>query len=444
MNKDDLIHIMDSNNRQLTESKEVLHDLIHSVIKNKIDINTRDRWGKALIHLACHHDLGLVKYLVENGVNIDVEDKYQKTPIMLTAKLGNLITSAYLLKMGANLDTVNINDRNDALCEAARYGHKDVFKLILSKMIEQRSGKSDNSALLSVIQEGLLNLADDNYKKAEVFEEKKILHEIKSTLKKAVDNQNLERKAFPSELRNYLKRALYESSKAGHLNIVRVILDTGYRYSAGIKEVFQGCVRHPLVAAAKYEYIDIVEMLINSGVDVNPVMSPDISYRRSSPLHAACNNCNAELIRILINAGADVNKVSPPPYHEYYPDALIANYMSDSQKWPYFKKYTQCLTLLANAGLDFSKRDNKVFGGTFLMLARQFLESEVYEDEFSLLEDVIKLLFKNGAGTDGLNPYGKFDVFEYIEDKKSNRDEDGDVFNKKKRFLMACLRNHKA
>lgn len=52
--------------------------------QNNIKVNARDAYGCTPLHLACEEDRQeIVKFLVENGADLEIKNKEEKTPIDL-------------------------------------------------------------------------------------------------------------------------------------------------------------------------------------------------------------------------------------------------------------------------------------------------------------------------------------------------------------------------
>ncbi|ORX80843.1 ankyrin, partial [Anaeromyces robustus] len=59
-----------------------LNILSYYFIKHGEDINKVNEDGETLLHFACERgNYDIVKYLIENGAKIDVENYYGKTPL---------------------------------------------------------------------------------------------------------------------------------------------------------------------------------------------------------------------------------------------------------------------------------------------------------------------------------------------------------------------------
>jgi ankyrin repeat protein len=95
------------------------------------------------------------------------------------------------------------------------------------------------------------------------------------------------------------RTSLPAASEAGHLDIVRSLLDGG----ADVNER-NASHRTPLHYASQEGRIEVAKLLIEYGADVN---SLDGMLTGWTPLHAASFYGHSDVVRLLLNRGADVN-----------------------------------------------------------------------------------------------------------------------------------------
>ena len=106
-------------------------EIVKYLVENGADINAKDNNGwTSLIHAAYNGHLEVVKYLVENKADINAIGKYfgfdGLTSLMFASMNGHLEVVKYLVENGAN-----INDRNEALMGASISGHLEVVKYLV-------------------------------------------------------------------------------------------------------------------------------------------------------------------------------------------------------------------------------------------------------------------------------------------------------------------------
>ena len=55
------------------------------------NVNDRDEFVRTLLHIASqHNDLKLLQYLIDNGADVNVIDKFDQTALQIAAKSGYL------------------------------------------------------------------------------------------------------------------------------------------------------------------------------------------------------------------------------------------------------------------------------------------------------------------------------------------------------------------
>ncbi|XP_067653167.1 putative ankyrin repeat protein RF_0381 [Haliotis asinina] len=109
-------------------------EVVEFLVSKGADINTSNRAGKNILHLACRaENVELVKYILsKNMADINSRDKKQMTPILIAAMEGHEEVVQLLVNEGAK---VSLRDKkaNNILHLACRGGHVEVVKYILSQ-----------------------------------------------------------------------------------------------------------------------------------------------------------------------------------------------------------------------------------------------------------------------------------------------------------------------
>lgn len=77
------------------------------------------------------HDRHLVEKMLNNHFNINHQDEYLWTPLMMAADIGDLTTTRLLLKQGADVNLTN-NEGSTALMLAARDGHIEIIRSLIA------------------------------------------------------------------------------------------------------------------------------------------------------------------------------------------------------------------------------------------------------------------------------------------------------------------------
>ena len=232
-------------------------------------------------------DLKVVEALLSKGVEIDVEDKDRCTPLMLTARRRHIDILLYLIDCGADIDKKDGRERT-ALHYASERGDLKVVEALLSKGAEIHVEDGDRCTPLF--------LAVKNQKFAIMC------HLIKAgaNVKRLVDD-------FPGSGkgsylgRDHLLRTLSYAINNNHIAEAGVLITNG----VGIEgELDINPPRTALTWSAENGHDSLVRSLILQGVNVN---YQDASG--CSALHFAASSNHIQCGILLVEAGADLRLV---------------------------------------------------------------------------------------------------------------------------------------
>lgn len=123
---------------------------IKKIIKH-VDINMIDNNGNSLLYYAIF-DLKIIKLLIKNGIDINIENKYKETALYyICFRNINFKTTKYLIKHGATIT----NSIVESVCYAAK---ETILKYILKKNSEY--AKNNNRLLDKAIRNNHLNIIE--------------------------------------------------------------------------------------------------------------------------------------------------------------------------------------------------------------------------------------------------------------------------------------------
>jgi len=107
-------------------------NVVKDLLKSGVDIDAKYKYDKTLLHQAAKKNwLDIVKYLVENGANIEAIDKSDgNTPLHEAVVKNNICVVKYLVESGANLNAMSIM-HNTPLHRAAYWNHMEIAKYLL-------------------------------------------------------------------------------------------------------------------------------------------------------------------------------------------------------------------------------------------------------------------------------------------------------------------------
>ena len=101
-------------------------EIVKYLVENGADINAKDyEEFTSLIRASINGHLEVVKYLVENGADINTKDHVGITPLIYASMLGNFELVKYLIGKGAD---VNIKYKGRKASDYAKNHVKDLFK----------------------------------------------------------------------------------------------------------------------------------------------------------------------------------------------------------------------------------------------------------------------------------------------------------------------------
>ncbi|KAK5089797.1 hypothetical protein LTR70_006171 [Exophiala xenobiotica] len=126
--------------------------IVKYLLENGGDVNACDKDNSTVLHAACRGgDLSVVKYLLENGANVSACDKDNRTALHVACHVGNPSMVTNLLENGANVNTrKGVGDT--PLQIACRWASLEIVKLLLDRGAEvNAAGGSWHSALHAAV-----------------------------------------------------------------------------------------------------------------------------------------------------------------------------------------------------------------------------------------------------------------------------------------------------
>jgi ankyrin repeat protein len=290
-------------------------------------------WNHAL-----HGNTEEVCKLLDQGYSTNQGDEHGQAPLYLAAKGGHLHTTELLLTRGALVDQLKDNG-STALSVAAFQGHDSILRLLLERGAEvDHVNDEGNTPLMFAVQQGHLHIVELlQYLGADILHanadgatplhfaahhghldvvewllaqgaevDQTISAEDSTPLQLAVEQSHLDivrlllKHTDPSNIVNLGSILLTFAAQAGHLEIVRHLLDCG----ADIN--YRGYLGETALFIAAFEGdIRIVELLLERNALVYLVEAG----AGSSPLFVAAQEGHLQIVEELIDqGGADVNQ----------------------------------------------------------------------------------------------------------------------------------------
>ncbi|XP_046584005.1 uncharacterized protein LOC124291137 [Haliotis rubra] len=225
------------------------------------DLNAADRRYKSVLHYICENGLtSAVAYIVDKGVEVNVQMAFQHMPLYLAIQNGHIEVVKLLLNRGCD------SDNHKGLLCAIGSDKNDMVKLFLD-----RGAQVERNHLFIACERG----------------------ECADSLRRAdVNTQNYE-----GNTSLHIAVAHQSRNKSADLKCVDVLMKAG-----GDVNVQNRNGDTPLHIAVELEFEECVDQLLKSGADVNIQ-----NNKGDSPLHIAATSMSKECVDVLMKAGADVN-----------------------------------------------------------------------------------------------------------------------------------------
>ena len=140
------------------------------LILQGVNINYQNPGGRTALHFAAHSDrLNIIKILLNNGAEIDLEDKHHHTPLVLSVEAKKYDVMLHLITSGADVTqlaqcTYSMKNHREALSYAVNHKHKDVAKGLITKGVgieRLLSTSPPMTALMWTAQEGYDSLTKE-------------------------------------------------------------------------------------------------------------------------------------------------------------------------------------------------------------------------------------------------------------------------------------------
>ncbi|XP_018563285.1 uncharacterized protein LOC108905016 [Anoplophora glabripennis] len=289
------------NNEYKNERSNML-DNLQSLVRLG-GINIEDKNGNTPLHYAAmenHKDM--VKFLVDQGANVNSVNENGYLAIHLAAELGHLDTVKFFWENKININTPNKNNQS-VLHLAAKGSRLDIVHFLLRNGIDINIQDSESRTALHFAAErgglGITKLlvqagADINARDGEG----------RTSLHLAADWCQLETVKFLAELGgninfkdNCSHTPLHLAALRGHLDIVTYLV----KLDADI-DIKDDIGRTALHLAAEWGASDIVKFLAELGADINT----GDNYGRTA-LHFATRDGDIEIVKVLVKLGVDID-----------------------------------------------------------------------------------------------------------------------------------------
>ncbi|KAK8879746.1 ankyrin repeat-containing domain protein [Apiospora arundinis] len=280
-------------------------EIVRLLLERGVDVK-HDSGGEALVRAAGRGSQEIVRLLLESGV--DVKHGSGGEALARAAGQGSQEIVRLLLESGVD---VKHGSGGEALARAAGRGSQEIVRLLLDEGsdVDFDDGGSHNAALAEAVcmkeyemvklllDEGANINHDGRYGTALKIAANKGSWEMVSLLLDRGADVSLESRGPNEAQRSKPTTALFEASRNGHSDIVRLLLSNGASLEDGVLHI-----------AAMYGHIDTMEALLNKGADIDATAeSKVVNGLYGTPLYHAQFGWvyNLEAIRFLLARGAN-------------------------------------------------------------------------------------------------------------------------------------------
>ncbi len=262
-------------------------DVVEELIKHGANINGQDKEQRTALMLAVNRGLvPAVELLVKLGADIHlVSLDNDKNALHMAAEVGNREIAEILLKHGAKIDTADANGVT-ALMHAAANGHSDVADLLLSRGAS--INLADNGGWTALHWNAATSQPGTEMTTL-LIRYRANVH-ARGSAPATSDDADQSRKSKPKDW-----TPLHLAASTGQEKIVLELLQAGADPNA-----LTGDHRTPLSVASHPEGLESVLLLLNRGAPAN------FPGQKQSPLHNAATSGALDVVRVLIEHDADI------------------------------------------------------------------------------------------------------------------------------------------
>jgi len=191
-------------------------DIVKEMIKDRVDPNIQDKIGNtALMWASDKGHLEIVTLLIQSGAVPNIQNENGKTALMQASNNGYLEIVKLLLEFGANPNIQDIYDGNTALIFASDKGHLQIVKLLIKYGADPNIKTNDSTtALMWASDKGHLEIV-------------KLLALSGADINAQDETENENEDEDEDENYGNEETALIRASRKGYLEIVKLLIEFG-------------------------------------------------------------------------------------------------------------------------------------------------------------------------------------------------------------------------
>ncbi|KAH1005942.1 hypothetical protein HUJ04_006838 [Dendroctonus ponderosae] len=314
-------------------------DGVRKILKEPVDINSRNNYGRAPIHWAsARGNIDIMDMLLNAHCDIEARDKYGMQPLHMAAWHGHPRAVQLLINLGACTNAVTKAQYTLLTC-AARNNRAEVIDFLLDTLEDVQIDAVDGdgqTALFHAAANGHVSIVKRLIEMGASLdrknkENKSALHEACQGGHVEVTQMLLAREAAMEARDNQENTPLHVAVQHQQNQIVQILLDNGadpdsenqkgntpvhIAASLGSKGILNSLLQHgaslavqnqsgntALHMACQANEAETVEILINKGANLNC-----LNKRLQTPIHIAAEMGHTEICKLLLAAGADIEQ----------------------------------------------------------------------------------------------------------------------------------------
>ncbi|MBP5427514.1 MAG: ankyrin repeat domain-containing protein [Clostridiales bacterium] len=352
--------------------------LVKYLIEKGVDVNVESGGDMPLMY-ACHYgNKDIVECLVEAGANVNQKDEKHRTPLIVACSRNHTDIVEYLLKKGAKVNEVGPLKWTALVIACSNNNMELILKLVESGANINVKSQEDCTALMYACEKN--NLALVKYLIGHGAHVNRENTKGWTALMIACEKNNLKMIKYLVLQGADINKAnavgwtvLMMACEYNNIDIVKYLIECGAKVN---RENYDGWTA--LLIASKNNNEDIVRFLVENGAFVDKK-----NTAQNTALMYACDNRNTKLAMYLIKHGARINSKNDKGF-----TPLIIACSNDN---------TELAMYLINCGANVNEKINE--GGTALNIACR-----------NNNEELIGCLIKNFASVADLDEENKMKI----------------------------------
>lgn len=369
-------------------------EIVKYLLQNGANVNyVNKNFGTALHYASGTADRDVISLLLNSGLKVNTPAKNTKTPLMIASEGGNFNIVEYLIQQGANIN--DLDEFNEsALTYAVNDGNIKIIRLLVKKGADLNILDEDGTPLLhkavltdsSVVQELIRLGIDPDVKNADGF----------TALDEAISDDEVDSvrvlleggadlNVIPNDGLGY--SLLIDAANKGNDEIVSLLI----KHGAKVNYISPGGYT-ALSKAVSKQSVPTIRALIDGGADVNMKNS----YGHSLLVDAITHYRRPDLsvVKVLVDSGVNIHSVDKQ-------GKSLGHFLSSS------RKNIEAIDLLVDLGLDIN---------VFSLASYTPLMNASYNGDIK----AVKWALSKGAKPNLTNKYGNSALHYAIKNNKFN------------------------